>query len=300
MASTREIKERISSIEDTRKITNAMYLLSSTKLRKAKKSLEDTEPFFYNLQAMIQRVLRHVPDFEHRYFESDEDKKKTVKKRGFIVVTADKGLAGAYNHNVLKMVESQIEDIDAYQLYVVGEVGRQYFLGKGYHIEEHFQYTAQDPHLGRARTIANRVLEQYENDVIDELYVVYTDMRNNMVMETQMIRLLPLQRSDFYTHHMLPANVRHEEFIFEPSPEAVIDYCVPSYMTGFIHGALVESFCCEQYARMVAMQAANDSGQKMLKELNIQYNRVRQAKITQEITEVISGARAQKSKEVQG
>ena len=128
MANTREIQERISSIEDTRKITNAMYLISSTKLQKARRNLEDTEPFFFGMEAMIARMLRHVPDLNNKYFSKsqEEDDRNPDRRRGYIVVTADKGLAGAYNHNVLKMAEKLMEDDNNFRLYVVGEAGRQY------------------------------------------------------------------------------------------------------------------------------------------------------------------------------
>ena len=302
MANTREIQERISSIEDTRKITNAMYLISSTKLQKARRNLEDTEPFFFGMEAMIARMLRHVPDLNNKYFSKsqEEDDRNPDRRRGYIVVTADKGLAGAYNHNVLKMAEKLMEDDNNFRLYVVGEAGRQYFTTKGIPIDEHFQYTAQNPNLGRARIICNKILADYNAHEIDEVYVIYTRMLNSMTVEAEFQRLLPLYRSDFDEEHKIPLDVRREDFTFEPSLDAVLDNCVPNYVGGFIYAALVESFCSEQNARMVAMQAANDSSAAMLHDLNIQFNRVRQAQITQQITEVIGGARAQKRKKSQG
>ena len=216
------------------------------------------------------------------------------------MVTADKGLAGAYNHNVLKMAEKLMEDDNNYRLYVVGEAGRQYFTTKGIPIDEHFQYTAQNPNLGRARIICNKILADYNAHEIDEVYVIYTRMLNSMNVEAEFQRLLPLYRSDFEEEHKIPLDVRREDFTFEPSLDAVLDNCVPNYVGGFIYAALVESFCSEQNARMVAMQAANDSSAAMLHDLNIQFNRVRQAQITQQITEVIGGAKAQKRKKSQG
>jgi len=295
MPGAREIKEHISSIEDTRKITSAMYLISSTKLRRARKNLDETEPFFYSMRAMISKVLRHVPELEHRYFGQEEDKSFSQRGQGYVVITADKGLAGAYNHNVLKLVEEQLAGNENYHLFVIGEAGRQYFAGKGIPVDEHFQYTAQNPNLDRARTITDRVLAAYNAHEIDEVYVVYTCMVNSMEVQTQMERLLPLYRSDFSSgYRVMPMNVIREEFLFEPSADKVLDSCVPVYIAGFIYGAMVESFCSEQNARMVAMQAANDSSAKMLHDLNIRYNRVRQAQITQQITEVAGGAKAQK------
>ena len=130
MANTREIQSRMKSIQDTMKITNAMYMISSTKLRKAKKNLEETEPYFYTLQTMVSRIVRHLPEIDNKYFDERKDKPAEEKTTGLVVVTADKGLAGAYNHNVLKMAEEQMRKAGKtgkYKLFVVGELGRQYF-----------------------------------------------------------------------------------------------------------------------------------------------------------------------------
>ena len=149
MANTREIKSRMNSIQDTMKITNAMYMISSTKLRKAKKNLEETEPYFYTLQSMIARIMRHLPDVENPFFQVRKTPEERVK--AFVVVTADKGLAGAYNHNVLKMAQEQIDNCPNYRLFVVGELGRQYFKNKNIPVAEQFHYTAQNPSLQPAR-----------------------------------------------------------------------------------------------------------------------------------------------------
>ena len=132
MANVKEIQDRMKSIRDTMKITNAMYMISSSKMKRAKKALADTEPYFFGMQAAISRILRHVPDIEHKFFDSERKKevKKSERKIGHIVVTADKGLAGAYNHNVIKMAEEQLQEEGRHTLYVLGELGRQYFSKK--------------------------------------------------------------------------------------------------------------------------------------------------------------------------
>lgn len=293
MANTREIQSRMNSIRDTMKITNAMYMISSTKLRKARRELERTEPYFYTLQSMVSRIIRHIPKMEHMYFGDGRD--SSGKRRGFLVVTGDKGMAGAYNHNVLKLAQEQIEQAEAYSLFVVGEVGRQYFHSKKIEVDEHFLYTAQNPTMSRARAIAARILELYETGQADEIDMIYTTMKNAAQAETVTVKLLPLSKEDFKVP-MVPVNVHQEEFSFQPSPERVLDHVVPNYISGYVYGALIESYCSEHNARMMAMQAANDSAQEMIHSLSIEYNRVRQAAITQEITEVISGAKAQKRK----
>jgi len=293
MANTREIQSRMKSIRDTMKITSAMYMISSTKLRKARREVEETEPYFFSLQSMLSRIIRHVPDIEHLYFKKAED--TAAKRRGYLVITGDKGMAGAYNHNVLKLAEEQLTGCEDYALFVVGEVGRQYFHTRKIAVDEHFLYTAQNPTMHRAREIGTRLLALYESGQVDEIYVIFTSMKNAVQTETNMTRLLPLMKEDFKIPR-LPVNVPHEEFSFRPSPEKVLDHVVPNYVFGYVYGALMESYCSEHNARMVAMQAANDSAQAMLRDLEIQFNRVRQAAITQEITEVIGGARAQKQK----
>lgn len=294
MANTREIKSRMTSIQDTMKITNAMYMISSTKLRKAKKNLEETEPYFYTLQSMIARIMRHLPDVENPFFQVRKAPEERVK--AFVVITADKGLAGAYNHNVLKMAQEQIDNCSNYRLFVVGELGRQYFKNKNIPVAEQFHYTAQNPSLHRARIITETLLEQFREGEIDEVYIIYTSMKNSMTTETEMMQILPMEKKAFVPKEAMTAGIFQEELLFNPSPDAVLENIVPDCVMGYLYGALIESFCSEQNARMMAMEAANKSASAMIHDLSIEYNRVRQAMITQEITEVISGAKAQKKK----
>ena len=293
VATAKEIKDRMKSIQDTMKITNAMYMISSSKLRKAKKALADTEPYFYTLQYTMSRILRHIPDVHLNYFQKEEDS-DGIHTVAYIVVTADKGMAGAYNHNVLKMAEEKIQHDEHSRLYVMGEIGRHYFEHKGINIDRQFHFTVQNPTLSRARNIVETILADYQSDAVDEVYMIYTNMVNSMQTETQIQQLLPLKRSDFNVK--IPADVPMEELAMQPSPEVVMERIVPDYLVGFVYGALVESYSSEQNERLMAMQAATDSASKMLHELDILYNRARQAAITQEITEVIAGAKAQKKK----
>lgn len=292
MANAKEIKERMKSVQDTMKITNAMYMISSTKLRKSRKSLEDTEPYFFTLQSTMARILRHIPDIEDIYFKSNKDEKD--RKVGYIVVTADKGMAGAYNHNVVKLAEQQLAKNNNSKLFVVGEQGRHYFEQHGVNIDEEFRYTVQNPTLHRARKIGMTILDCYEKHELDEVYIIYTKQINAVQTQAEQVQLLPLKKVDFKTK--VPADITSSELILRPSPNVVMDRIVPNYVIGFIYGALVESYCSEQNSRMMAMEAATNNAKKILHELDILYNRVRQAAITQEITEVISGAKAQKKK----
>ncbi|MBO6239362.1 MAG: ATP synthase F1 subunit gamma [Butyrivibrio sp.] len=294
MATIKEIRDRIDSVNDTRKITNAMYLISSTKLRKARKMLTDTEPFFFATRAMISRVVRHLPEgVDNIFLETRQDIPEKDRRKGYIIFTDDKGMAGAYNHNVLKLAEEHIlEDGDNWKLFVIGEVGRFHFLSKNMDIEESFMFTSQNPTLHRARKIAAEILDYYYERKIDEFFVVYTTVHGN-VCETRFEKLLPLELITDIQNELIPGVLR-EEFLMDPSPSAILDNIVPNYVTGFIYGALVEAFCSVQSARMMAMDSANKNAGKMIDNLKRTYNRQRQALITQEITEVVSGAKALK------
>lgn len=314
MENSREIQTRIKSIQDTMKITNAMYMISSAKLKKARKSLEDTEPYFQMLQGTIARIVRHLPEMEHRYFEHsasgvheeiskrdskglsciEDHEEKQQKKKGFIVVSADKGLAGAYNHNVLKLTEECLKKGQDNLLFVVGELGREYFMQHKIPMYTEFRYTVQDPDLTRARDISDFVVSLFNEGKLDEIYMIYTYAENSMKVEARVQRLLPL-RKDVLAASML-SGAYAEDIRMVPSAESVLENVVPDYVTGFIYGALVESFCSEQNSRMMAMEAATDNAEKILKELRMKFNRVRQGAITQEITEVIAGAKAQKKR----
>ncbi|HIX15529.1 MAG TPA: ATP synthase F1 subunit gamma [Candidatus Hungatella pullicola] len=294
MANAREIQSRINSIKSTMKITNAMYTISSSKLKKARKALTDTEPYFYALQSTIARIIRHTPDIEDPYFDTRPHIKQKDRKIGYIVVTADKGLAGAYNHNIFKLAQEQIEKGGQPVLYVVGELGQQFLSKKGIAVEEDFRYTVQNPNMSRARIIEERVVNDFLEGRLDEVHMIYTKMVNAIKMEAEIVQLLPVPKTRLESN--IPIDVHLEEITMKPSPKAVIDAIVPNYIAGFIYGGLVESYSSEQNSRMLAMQSATKSAQDMLAELAITYNRVRQAAITQEITEVIGGAKAQKKK----
>lgn len=294
MANTREIKNRMDSIQDTRKITNAMYLIASTKMRKAKAELDKTRPYFTALQEEIKRIFRIDEAVKSRYFYPADGSHIPEGTYGCLVITADKGLAGAYNLNVIKEAQRLLAQHKDTKLFVVGEHGRQFFSQHGVPIERSFLYTAQNPTMHRAREISEHLLELFDKGELKKIFIVYTDFKNGLATEAVSTRLLPFHRRQFATDAREKAVVSPFEFF--PSIEDVLNGVMESYVSGFIYSALVDSFCSEQNARMTAMDAANQNAEHMLGELSVQYNRVRQAVITQEITEVSSGAKAQKRK----
>ena len=295
MASTSEIRRRIGSVRQTQKITHAMYLISQAKLRKAKQDLSNTRPYFDALQNEIGRVFNADSSVESRYLEPvQQPAKEEVLRPACLLITADKGLAGAYNQNAIRQAQQYMADHPDTVLYVVGEYGRRWFAQRNIPIEKSFLYTAQNPTPGRARQIAELLLERYDAGEINAVVVIYTDMKNGLEAVVRQAQLLPLHRERFIAAAANTAKDDVYEFI--PSPNAVVNNAARSCLTGYIYSALVDSFCSEQSARMTAMNAADQNAEELLKDLSVQFNRARQAAITQEITEVSAGERAQRSK----
>ena len=288
MESIKEIRTHIDSVQQTLKITNAMYLISSSKLRKARRQLTDVQRYFEKITRTISDILHRTAGVEHVYFDTRPGHPHKV---GYIVITGDKGLAGAYNHNVLRLVEEEMAKVEDPTLFLIGQAGRNYFQHKGVNIDGEFMYTAQDPTVYRAREIGDTFIELFRKGHLDEVYVVYTEMVTPMQMEPKMVKLLPLDRDAFpWTPRRSADGSERHEVTYVPSPEHVLNHIVPSYLKGLLFGTLVESFCSEQNARMNAMDTATDNARSLLKELSLHYNRARQTAITQEITEIVGGA----------
>ena len=295
MASTSEIRRRIGSVRQTQKITHAMYLISQAKLRQAKQDLSNTRPYFDALQTEIGRVFNADSSIESRYLmPEDANARPLPGVAACLLITADKGLAGAYNQNAIRQAQQFLAANEGAELYVVGEYGRRWFSQRGIPIEKSFLYTAQNPTLQRARQISELLLERYDAGEINAVHVIYTDMKNGLEATVRQAQLLPLHRERFSIAKADTAGGSMFEFV--PNAAAVLDNAVRSCLTGFIYSALVDSFCSEQSARMTAMNAADQNAEELLKDLSVQYNRARQGAITQEITEVSAGERAQRSK----
>lgn len=293
MGNMREIRDRIKSINDIMKITNAMYLISSSKLKKAKKDLAATQPYFNKLVYAMRSILSRAPDdINMRYFDRREEIKPEDRKVGYIVITADKGMCGSYNHNVIKLTEEKMAASKHSSLFVMGQVGRLYFQRRSHagelDVDAKFIFTTQNPTLYRARQIAEQMLKLFEEEKLDDIYMIYTDMVSSMAFEPKILQLLPLDAEHFVQEK--GEITRHHEAQFVPTPNVVMEHLTPNFMKGMIYGAMVESFCSEQQARMSAMDSATTSAKDMLQTLSLQYNRARQAAITQEITEVVGGA----------
>ncbi|MBO4701411.1 MAG: ATP synthase F1 subunit gamma [Lachnospiraceae bacterium] len=305
MSNMKEIKGHIQSVRDTQKITNAMYLISSNKMRKIKKELDKTKPYFEEVALSIRRIFKTVKNVQSDYFYPAGNTYEIEGTYAYLVITADKGLAGAYNQNVIKEASKLMTKKHDKLLFVVGEYGRRYFTSKNIPIEKTFLYTAQNPTLARAREISDLLLDLYDNKKIAKIYIIFTDYESGMEAKVKVMRLLPFNRSDF---KLSKKELEEEQkstrgFVwpqgdieFYPNAREALDNMISSYVTGIIYGALVDSFCSEQSARMNAMESANRNAEELIEKLTVQYNHTRQAAITQEITEVSAGARAKKKK----
>ena len=299
MSTTNELKNRIDGIGDIRKITKAMYLIASRKLAKAKADMDSTRPYYEALRTEIRRIFRVDNKIENPYFYPPEASEELHGPCGFLVITADKGLSGAYNQNVIKEALRMIEENagEEHRLFVVGEYGRRYFETHGHKIEKSFLYTAQNPTLDRARDIASSLLDLYDHGKLVKIFIIYTDMTGAVNEQVKSLRLLPFHRADFGTPEGERPVVHPFEFV--PSLGDVLNSIVPSYLAGFIYSALIDSFCSEQNARMMAMDAASTNADELISRLSVEYNHERQGSITREITEMSSGVRAIRRKQEQ-
>ncbi len=289
----REIKSRIKSINQMRQITKAMKLISASKLKKARTQLEETLPYFNKVRETIADILAHSAEVESRFFDIREEKEG--KKKAYIVMTGDKGLAGGYNSNILKLTEREIGDNKENALLLVaGTTGRSYFTRKEYHVHTEFDYAVQNPTVFRAREITETILDLYNKQEVDEVYIVYTQMISAISLEPKVLKLLPIEigalREDVKANEI----VLDQKFKYEPSEQEVLDVLIPKYIKGIMYGTFVEAFTSEQNARMTAMDNATKNADEMLQKLNLYYNRARQAAITQEISEIVGGASALK------
>ena len=283
------------------KITKAMYMVSSMKVQKAKKKLAETLPFFDGLQKQIREVLLHFPEMRHLYFDNRiEDERELVKRKLYIVITGDKGMAGPYNLNVIKAAREKFSEDEDYRIYCVGETGRHVFMAEKLPVSADFRMSSNNPSIHRARVMCEMLTDKYKNEEVDEIHVIYTRMRNSVTSEVRTEQLLPLRTSRFLTDQVKKAAQREivdaSEMEIFPSPEDVLETLVRNIITGFLYGAMVESQASEESARMMSMKTATDNADAMLAELSRQYNQFRQAAITQEITEIVGGAKALQKK----
>ncbi|MDR1027841.1 MAG: ATP synthase F1 subunit gamma [Clostridiales Family XIII bacterium] len=279
-----DIKRRVRSVTSIEHITNAMKLVSAAKLRRAKATFENTREYFHYVTESIEDIFNNVNDVPTKYLKSDREIKTTC----YIVITSNRGLAGSFNSNIIKQAEAEIaSDPEKPYIIAIGSKGRDYFRRKGYEISGEFLRPPEDISFIETHDISKPIIDLYDEGKVDEVMLIYTSFVSSL---EQRVRTLPLLPFEIGNDPDVPPLEKQVEY--EPSPEAVFNYLVPKYVEIMIYGAIVESATCEHAARRMAMESATDNAQGMIADLNLFYNRARQAAITSEITEIVSGADA--------
>jgi F-type H+-transporting ATPase subunit gamma len=297
------------AIQQTLQVTKAMNLISTSKLRRGRRVLEDTEPFFTRIQKAMTDIIAGAGRVESRFFEdgraSGGSAEKSVRpdasgaaprrRSAILAVTSDKGLAGGYNANIFREVNSLCEGVSNPLLILIGAIGYRYFVHSPHLILENFSFRSRLPAVDDAKEIADFIISQYLWGMFDEVYIVYTHMHSAVKLLPTVRHILPLSEERMQGIIAELGGQKRVELDFEylPSKEEVFDFLVPMYIKGIIYGCLVEAYASEQSARMSAMDEASKSAEEMLDTLRLSYNRTRQAGITQEVTEIVSGSAAQ-------
>jgi len=285
MASMSDIRHSIRSISDMEQITRAMHLISTSKMRKAVAKYETNHTHFVRVRTTMKDILQHSHDLSHPYVGENEG-----GKAAYVVIAADKGLCGGYNHNVLNLAHKEIQKSAERYILTVGQEARVFFERKGFTIDVEFLHVAQNPSLYYARGITEDLLELFDNGIMNEVYVVYTHFISVMRQEPRVLKLLPLSMSNFVD---VSAEAQYSaEMHYHPSPKEVFDTLVPQFIIGLVYGCLVSSLASEQCARMIAMESATNNAEERIGDLTMQYNRARQAAITAEISEIIGALEA--------
>ncbi|WP_339229782.1 ATP synthase F1 subunit gamma [Aeribacillus sp. FSL K6-2833] len=283
MASLRDIKTRINSTKKTSQITKAMEMVSASKLNRAETSAKSFVPYMEKIQEVVANIALGSTDVSHPMLE-----KRPVKKTGYVVITSDRGLAGAFNSNVLRAVYQTIQErhrsTDEYAVIAIGKVGRDFFKKRGMPVVEEIVGLGDDISFSDIKEIASNTVKLFEDGKVDEIYMFYNHYVSAIQQEVTEKKLLPL--SD------IAANKKMTSYEFEPSQEDILAVLLPQYTESLIYGALLDSKASEHAARMTAMKNATDNAKELINTLTLSYNRARQAAITQEITEIVGGASA--------
>ena len=276
--SSKEIKNRIRSMQSTRQITKAMEMVAASKLRRAQAQVLSARPYFETLSDTIDQIVETNQEFTSAYLTS-----RPVKKTAWIVIAGDRGLAGGYNSNVLKLAHSRMEGKDVTVL-PVGKKAADFFRSRNCEILTDSYAEAEDVSVGDCFSMAKLLCKQYLAGDVDEVYVAYTNFISVLSQVPAALLILPLLRQD--SEEKAAAG----DILYEPDSSTVFDTIIPEYVGGMLYGALCESRAAEQAARRTAMDSATKNADEMIEDLSLKYNRARQAAITQEITEIVAGS----------
>ena len=285
MASMRDIKRRKESIQSTGQITKAMKLVATVKLQKAKSRAENSQPYFNAMYAAVKAMLGKSEAIEHPYL-----KQGASPKKGIIVMTSNRGLAGGYNSNIIKLVTGSGFKKEDVVIYAVGRKGKDFFARRGYDVRADYSEVMNEPMYSDAVEIGKKVLEDFEKGEIGEIYLAYTVFKNTVSHIPTFIQLLPIVPED--TGEAEDTADKLTLMNYEPEADEALDLIIPKYINSLIYGGLVQSLASENGARMQAMDSATNNAEEMISGLTLKYNRARQSSITQELTEIIAGANA--------
>lgn len=284
MASMSDIQRRKTSIQSTGQITKAMKLVATVKLQKARANAENSKPYFDHMYEAVKNMLSRSGNIDHKYLKAGKSSKKAV-----IVITSNRGLAGGYNSNIVKLLTNNPDfSNEQVVVYNVGRKGKEAFVRKGYNIREDFSDVINEPMYDDAMEISQKVLSDFENEEFGELYIAYTVFKNTVSHIPSLIKLLPVSAGE----EEMDEDEKLVLMNYEPCAEEALDIIIPKYVSSLIYGALIESVASENGARMQAMDSATSNAEDMLADLSLLYNRARQSSITQELTEIIAGAEA--------
>ncbi len=285
MASLQDIRHRIKSVKSTKQITSAMNMVATSRLRHAKEAATANRPYAEKVNEVVHAVAKNAgTDFSHPLLETHENGKKLV-----FLVTSDKGLAGAYSANACKAAAALIEKENDTDFVVVGRKGVGHFKSRGHHVIKEFIGISDHPSTEDARDIAIDLIERFKSGQYREVVMVYTKFISAISCEARTERLLP-----FAPLNPEDEDELHVEYISEPDAATVLGFLLPQYLFTVIYAALLQSAASELSSRMNAMSNATDNAQDLMDKLNLHYNKVRQAGITREITEIVGGAEALK------
>ena len=282
MASLQDIRHRIKSVKSTRQITSAMNMVATSRLRRAKEAANANRPYAEKVMEVVNEIASNAgADFTHPLL-----KKHETGKRLILVVTADKGLAGAYTSNACKMAESLIEDKANTQLIVCGRRGVSHFVSRGYDVVGEYTGFSDHPDFESARRIAINVIERFQSGDVKDVFMVWTKFISAISCEAQATQLLPFQNVKTEDAGI------HTEYIYEPDAATVLGFLLPQYLYTTVYASFLQSAASEVSSRMNAMSNATDNADDLMHKLDLYYNKVRQAGITTELTEIVGGAAA--------
>ena len=283
MASLRDIKQRKSSIQSTQQITKAMKLVSTVKLQKARSHAESAHPYFNYMYQTVTSLLAKSGNMEHPYLKAGESQKKAV-----VVISSNRGLAGGYNANIVKLITGSDLPKEDVLVYAVGRKAKEGLERKGYEIVTDYSEVMEGPTYADAMAICKEVLDAYTKGEIGEIYLAYTHFKNTVSHVPTLMKLLPVEFDEAEIEEADTGALMN----FEPNEEEALNMIVPKYVTSLFYGALVEAVASENGARMQAMDSATNNAEELISDLTLKYNRARQGSITQELTEIIAGAEA--------